>query len=56
MADMNSSLIGFLKKKSLFANSPEKNKLTRQLSRDDKKTGNSQRSQKLLPFNPERNY
>ncbi len=29
MADMNSSLLGFLKKKSLFAYSPDKNKPTR---------------------------
>ena len=29
MADINSSLVGFLKKKSLFANSPDKNKKPR---------------------------
>lgn len=29
MADMNSSLIGFLKKKSLFSNSPDKSRRSR---------------------------
>ena len=55
MTDMNSSLMGFLKKKSLFAYSPDKNKLTRQLSRDNQNNLH-QRSHKIIPFNPERSY
>lgn len=39
MSDMNSSLIGFLKKKSLFSNSPDKGRRSRENSRDSKRLG-----------------
>lgn len=53
MSDINSSLIGFLKKKSLFANSPEKNKKLRQSSRDSKHIFEPEKNHVNTNFNPE---
>ena len=53
MADINSSLIGYLKKKSLFTTSPMKNKEQRSLSRDGKNFDQSQKSHKKISYNPE---
>ncbi len=53
MADINSSLIGYLKKKSLFSTSPIKNKEQRSLSRDGNKFDQSQKSLKKISYNPE---
>lgn len=52
MADINSSLVGFLKKKSLFANSPGKNKKSNELSRDVHNISESQKSHKIINYNP----
>lgn len=59
MSDINSSLIGFLKKKSLFSASPEKGLKNRERSRDkrdllnDSKTSRNGGEKTLAVFNSE---
>ena len=44
MSDINSSLIGFLKKKSLFSTSPDKSTKLRERSKDKREAFNSSRT------------
>ena len=49
MSDINSSLIGFLKKKSLFATSPEKGMKNRDRSKDKRDILNSSKTSRNAP-------
>ena len=49
MSDINSSLIGFLKKKSLFANSPDKSLKNRERSKEKRELQNSARTPRNVP-------
>ena len=49
MSDINSSLIGFLKKKSLFSNSPDKSLKNRERSKDKRDLLNSSRTPRNVP-------
>ena len=52
MSDINSSLIGFLKKKSLFSTSPDKSLKNRERSKEKRDLLHSSRTPRN---NPERN-